>query len=353
MNGLQTDSNGIETLVAPPTGEGGQAINENFAALSALISSANALIAELQAAVAALTTAQAANAVLAGPSSGSPALPAFRALTASDIPTLNQNTTGTAANVTGTVALANGGTGQTTQQAAIDALTDVSGATDEYVLTKDTSTGHALFKAASVVAPGGSAGQLQFNSSGVFAGDTATTDGSGNLGNVNSIAGVGSGAISVGSAFSMQGNNLNMNTGGGNGGGTLSIDDGSITNCNSLTVSSNISVVFGSNSISLTPTGINMNGQDISNCPSFDTAGTAAAAVAAAASNYDAAGTAAAQAVITLADATAEIAALTLATLLTQSGISAGISTTLNWLDGDGVTNHSLTIVGGIITAAS
>jgi len=33
---------------------------------------------------------------------------------AADVPTLNQNTTGTAANVTGTVAVANGGTGATT-----------------------------------------------------------------------------------------------------------------------------------------------------------------------------------------------------------------------------------------------
>jgi hypothetical protein len=44
------------------------------------------------------------------------------AIQAADVPTLNQNTTGTAANVTGTVALANGGTGATTQQAAINAL---------------------------------------------------------------------------------------------------------------------------------------------------------------------------------------------------------------------------------------
>jgi hypothetical protein len=36
------------------------------------------------------------------------------AIQAGDIPTLNQNTTGTASNVTGTVAVANGGTGQTT-----------------------------------------------------------------------------------------------------------------------------------------------------------------------------------------------------------------------------------------------
>ena len=38
------------------------------------------------------------------------------------VPTWNQNTTGTASNVTGTVAIANGGTGATTQQAAMDAL---------------------------------------------------------------------------------------------------------------------------------------------------------------------------------------------------------------------------------------
>jgi hypothetical protein len=44
------------------------------------------------------------------------------AIQAADVPTLNQNTTGTAANVTGTVAIANGGTGQTTQQAALNAL---------------------------------------------------------------------------------------------------------------------------------------------------------------------------------------------------------------------------------------
>jgi hypothetical protein len=42
---------------------------------------------------------------------------------AADVPTLNQNTTGTSANVTGTVAIANGGTGATTAAAAITALT--------------------------------------------------------------------------------------------------------------------------------------------------------------------------------------------------------------------------------------
>lgn len=57
---------------------------------------------------------QTANTFFAGPTSGGATAPTFRAIVAGDIPTLNQNTTGTAANVTGTVAAANGGTGLTT-----------------------------------------------------------------------------------------------------------------------------------------------------------------------------------------------------------------------------------------------
>ena len=53
---------------------------------------------------------QAANTVLAAPN-GAAGVPTFRAIVAADIPTLNQNTTGTASNVTGIVAVANGGTG--------------------------------------------------------------------------------------------------------------------------------------------------------------------------------------------------------------------------------------------------
>jgi hypothetical protein len=56
---------------------------------------------------------QTANAFLAAPN-GTAGVPTFRAIVAADVPTLNQNTTGTAANVTGTVAVANGGTGATT-----------------------------------------------------------------------------------------------------------------------------------------------------------------------------------------------------------------------------------------------
>lgn len=62
-----------------------------------------------------------ANFILAAPN-GTAGVPTFRAIVAADIPTLNQNTTGTASNVTGTVAIANGGTGATSRQEAIDAL---------------------------------------------------------------------------------------------------------------------------------------------------------------------------------------------------------------------------------------
>jgi len=58
-----------------------------------------------------------ANYVLASPD-GTAGVPTFRAIVAADVPTLNQNTTGTASNVTGTVAVVNGGTGATTASGA-------------------------------------------------------------------------------------------------------------------------------------------------------------------------------------------------------------------------------------------
>ena len=71
-----------------------------------------------QAAINALTGTQTAGRYLR--SDGTDAR--LSAIQAADLPTLNQNTTGTAANVTGTVALANGGTGATTATAALTNL---------------------------------------------------------------------------------------------------------------------------------------------------------------------------------------------------------------------------------------
>jgi hypothetical protein len=62
-------------------------------------------------------SSQTANTFLAAPN-GTAGVPTFRGIVAADVPTLNQNTTGTAANVTGTVAILNGGTGATTAAAA-------------------------------------------------------------------------------------------------------------------------------------------------------------------------------------------------------------------------------------------
>lgn len=67
----------------------------------------------------AVLASQTANYFFAAPD-GSAGAPTFRAIVAADVPTLNQNTTGTAANVTGIVAVANGGSGQATAQLAMN-----------------------------------------------------------------------------------------------------------------------------------------------------------------------------------------------------------------------------------------
>lgn len=89
-----------------------------------------------------------ANFVLAAPN-GSAGVPTFRAIVAADIPTLNQNTTGTASNVTGVVAVANGGSGQTTAQAAMNTF---AGATTsgQYLRGNGTNVVMSAIQAADV-----------------------------------------------------------------------------------------------------------------------------------------------------------------------------------------------------------
>lgn len=62
---------------------------------------------------------------------------------AADFPTLNQNTTGTAANVTGTVAIGNGGTGQTTAGAGFNALSPITSVGD-LIIGNGTNTATRL-----------------------------------------------------------------------------------------------------------------------------------------------------------------------------------------------------------------
>ncbi len=67
--------------------------------------------------------------------------PAWRTINASDVPTLNQNTTGTALNVTGTVAIGNGGTGATIASNAFANLSPLSTGGD--LLYYDPSAGNS------------------------------------------------------------------------------------------------------------------------------------------------------------------------------------------------------------------
>lgn len=138
------------------------------------------------------------------------------AIEAADVPTLNQNTTGTASNVTGTVAINNGGTGQTTQAAAITALTgtQVSG---RYLRSDGTNASLSAIQAADVPTlnqntTGTAAGlstTLATTSGGT--GQTAYTDGQILIGN-SSTGGLSKATITAGSNVTVT-----------NGNGTITI----------------------------------------------------------------------------------------------------------------------------------
>jgi hypothetical protein len=103
---------------------------------------------------------------------------ALAAIVAGDVPTLNQNTTGTAANVTGTVAIANGGTGQTTANAAFNALApSQTGNSGKYLTTDGTDTSWASNPLGTVTSVGGTG-----TVSGISLSGTVTTSGNLTLG---------------------------------------------------------------------------------------------------------------------------------------------------------------------------
>jgi hypothetical protein len=71
------------------------------------------------------------------------AAPSWGTIAAADVPTLNQNTTGTASNVTGIVAIANGGTGQSSASAGFNALSPIT-STGDLIIGNGTNSGTRL-----------------------------------------------------------------------------------------------------------------------------------------------------------------------------------------------------------------
>ena len=125
------------------------------------------------------------------------------AIQAADVPTLNQNTTGTAANVTGTVAIANGGTGQITANAAFNALapsqTSQSG---KFLTTDGSNTSWATNLLGTVTSVGGTG-----TVNGLTLTGTVTTSGNLTLG--GTLSGIANSAL-TNSAITINGSSVSL-----------------------------------------------------------------------------------------------------------------------------------------------
>lgn len=118
--------------------------------------------------------------------------------TAGDFPTLNQNTTGTASNVTGTVAIANGGTGSTTKN-----FTDIT--TTQTVAGAKTWSNAATFSAGLA----STGGDVSINASSNFNTNlnTGTSTGQTNIGNASGAGTLITGKVVTQGAFNYAADN--------------------------------------------------------------------------------------------------------------------------------------------------
>ena len=109
-----------------------------------------------------------ANHILAAPN-GTAGVPTFRAIVGADIPTLNQNTTGTAANVTGIVAVANGGTGTATPSLVAGTNVTITGTFPNQTIAASGAAGAVTQIVAGTnvtISPAGGTGVVTINASG-------------------------------------------------------------------------------------------------------------------------------------------------------------------------------------------
>ena len=96
-------------------------------------------------------------------------------ITAGDVPTLNQNTTGTAANVTGIVAVANGGTGTATPSLVAGTNITITGSFPNQTIAASGAAGAVTQIVAGTnvtISPAGGTGVVTINSSGGGGGGT-------------------------------------------------------------------------------------------------------------------------------------------------------------------------------------
>lgn len=134
---------------------------------------------------------QTANTFLAAPN-GAPGAPTFRAIVAADVPTLNQNTTGTAANVTGIVAVANGGTGLSS--------TPANGAID---IGNGTGFTRTTLTAGTNVSITNGAGAITINATDQFVGTVTSVSGTGTVNGITLTGTVtSSGSLTLGGTLS-------------------------------------------------------------------------------------------------------------------------------------------------------
>jgi hypothetical protein len=220
-----------------------------------------------------------ANFVLAAPN-GASGVPTFRAVVASDIPTLNQNTTGTASNVTGTVAFANGGTGETTRQNAMDALagavtsgqylrgngTDVVmsaiQAADVPTLNQNTTGTASNVTGVVAVANGGTGtatpslvAGTNITITGSFPNQTINASGGGGSGTVTSVAATVPSFLSVSGSPITTSGTLAFTLASTPTNGQLLIGNGTGFSYSTLTAGSNITITNSSGGITIASTG--------------------------------------------------------------------------------------------------